>query len=73
MSSKWIEVPSANAPAAEVARQALAARVAKIERMLPLAALEVFCPLMSDKPKALGRSLRRIRKAAGHRRLASPL
>ncbi|MCH7752875.1 MAG: CHAD domain-containing protein [Planctomycetes bacterium] len=38
MNSKWIDVPSANAPAAEVARQALAARVAKIKRMLPLAA-----------------------------------
>ena len=38
MSSKWIEVPSADAPAAEVARQALAARVAKVERTLPLAA-----------------------------------
>ncbi len=88
MSSKWIEVPSANAPAAEVARQALASRVAKIERMLPLAAyqyqqdvehvhqlrtscrraaaaVEAFRPLMSGKPKALGRLLRRIRKAAG--------
>jgi len=38
MNSKWIDVPSANAPAAEMARQALAARVAKIKRMLPLAA-----------------------------------
>ncbi len=40
MNSKWIEVPSADAPAAEVARQALAARVAKIKRMLPLAAYQ---------------------------------
>ena len=88
MNSKWIDVPSANAPAAEVARQALAARVAKIKRMLPLAAgkyqqdvehvhqlrtscrraasaIEAFRPLMSGKPKALGRLLRQIHQAAG--------
>ena len=88
MSSKWIEVPPANAPATEIARQTLAARVAKIEEMLPLAAhnyqediehvhqlrtscrraaaaLELFRPLMTGKPKALRKLLRRIRQAAG--------
>lgn len=38
MSGKWIEAPSASAPATEVARLVLAARVAKIEELLPLAA-----------------------------------
>lgn len=88
MTGKWIEIPSVNAPAAEVARQALAARVAKIDEMLPLAAhhyqqdvehvhqlrtscrraaaaVELFRPLMSGKPKKLRKMLRRIRKAAG--------
>ncbi len=40
MRSKWIEIPSTDAPAAEVARLALAARVAKVKRMLPLAAYQ---------------------------------
>lgn len=38
MSGKWIEIPPANAPAAEVARHALGARVAKVQEMLRLAA-----------------------------------
>lgn len=38
MSSKWIEVSPADAPASKVAQQALAARAAKVMRMLPLAA-----------------------------------
>lgn len=88
MNGKWIEAPPANATATEVARQALALRVAKIEQMLPLAAhqyqediehvhqlrtscrraaaaVELFRPLMSGKPKSLRKVLRRIRRAAG--------
>jgi CHAD domain-containing protein len=88
MSGKWIEIPSANAPATEVARQTLAARMAKIDEMLPLAAhhfqedvehvhqlrtscrraaaaVDLFRPLMSGKPKKLRKMLRRIRQAAG--------
>ena len=40
MSSKWIEVPSPDAPAAKVARRALAARLTQVKAMLPLAAFE---------------------------------
>lgn len=96
MSSNWIEVNSANAPAAEGARQALAARMAEVNRVLPLAAYEyqqdiehvhrlrtscrraaaallAFRPLMSSQPKALGKLLRQIRKAAGPARDADVL
>ena len=96
MSSKWIEVPSADAPAAEVARQALAVRMGRIERILPLAAfryqedvehvhqlrtscrraaaaIAAFRPLMSNKPKALSKLLRKIRSAAGPARDADVL
>lgn len=86
--SKWIEVPSADALASEVAVEAITVRVGRAEQMLPLAAqeyesdvehvhqlrtscrraaaaVEAFRPLMSAKPKALCRLLRKMRKAAG--------